>query len=132
LKAIADTNVLIRMAVQDDPQQAATAFRLLRNAEAVMISLPCICEFVWVLRRFYKFGKSEIAAAIEELLRAKNVVIDRSAVDAGLATLYGNGDFADGIMAWEGSKLGGEIFASFDKDAVKLLATQGYKTKLLP
>jgi predicted nucleic-acid-binding protein len=123
--------VLIRMAVQDDPQQAATAFRLLRNAEAVIISLPCICEFAWVLRRFYKFGKSEIAAAIEELLRAKNVVIDRAAVDAGLATLYANGDFADGIMAWEGSRLGGEIFASFDKDAVKLLAMQGHKTKLL-
>ena len=35
------------------------------------------------------------------------------------------GDFADGVMAWEGAWLGGETFISFDKKAVALLSKRG-------
>jgi hypothetical protein len=44
----------------------------------------------------------------------KNIVLDRPAVEAGLAVLDAGGDFADGVIAYEGTWLGGEsrtIFA---------------------
>lgn len=41
--------------------------------------------------------------------------MNRSAVEAGLAVLEAGGDFADGIIAYEGNWLGGETFVSFDK-----------------
>jgi len=52
-------------------------------------------------------------------------------VDAGLAVLNEGGDFADGLIAYEGNWLGGDTFVSFDKRAVSLIARQGQQAKLL-
>jgi len=72
-----------------------------------------------------------VANAIRALLDAGNVVMNRQAVEAGLAILQAGGDFADGIMAHEGRWLGGETFVSFDRKVVKLLSEQGEAAKLL-
>jgi predicted nucleic-acid-binding protein len=40
------------------------------------------------------------------------------------------GDFADGVVAFHGSLLGGHTFVSFDKRAVKLITAQGGQAKL--
>lgn len=45
--------------------------------------------------------------------------------------LAAGGDFADGVIAFEGRRLGGEVFASFDCEAVELVAAQGGDTRLL-
>lgn len=59
-------------------------------------------------------------------------LINRGAVDAGLAMLRSSGDFADGVIAYEGLALGGEVFATFDKKAVAILKKQGsISTRLL-
>ena len=131
MKITPDTNVLIRAVVRDDVKQARAAAKLLKEAEVIAVSLPSLCEFVWVLRRVYNFDLQDISSAIEALLDAGNVVVNRPAVDAGLAILNEGGDFADGLIAYEGSWLGGEIFVSFDKKAVSLIAKQGQQTKLL-
>ncbi len=131
MKITADTNVLVRAVVGDDRRQAQAAARLLKNADLIAVPLPCLCEFVWVLRRVYDFGQHDISAAVKALLDAGNVVANRPAVDAGLAVLKEGGDFADGAIAYEGNWLGGEIFVSFDKRAVSLIANQGQKTQLL-
>lgn len=131
MKITADTNVLVRAVVRDDEKQAKIATKLLRDAELIAVPLPCLCEFVWVLRRVYNFGYKDIAAALEALLDSANVVVNRSAADAGLAVLNHGGEFADGLIAYEGSWLGGETFVSFDKKAVSLIGKQGHATKLL-
>jgi predicted nucleic-acid-binding protein len=48
-----------------------------------------------------------------------------------MTVLNAGGDFADGLIACEGSWLGGDTFVSFDKKAVSLLTEQGQQTKLL-
>jgi predicted nucleic-acid-binding protein len=126
-----DTNILVRAVVRDDQKQARTAAKILKEAELIAVSLPCLCEFVWVLRRVYNFAQKDISDAIEALLNASNVVANRPAVDAGLAVLNEGGDFADGLIAYEGNWLGGEIFISFDKKAVSLIVKQGQQAKLL-
>lgn len=87
MKVVADTNVLVRAVVRDDEKQAEAAAEILRKAEIIAVSLPCLCEFVCVPRGVYGFGTSDIAAAIEALLNAANVVVNRPASEARLLCL---------------------------------------------
>ena len=131
MKITPDTNILIRAVVRDDVKQAKAATKLLKEAELIVVSLPCLCEFVWVLRRVYNFGLGDISAALNALLAASKVAVNRPAVDAGLAILDAGGDFGDGLIAYEGNWLGAETFVSFDKRAFSLIIKQGQQAKLL-
>jgi len=131
MKITADTNVLARAILQDDAAQCQTASEILLRATLIAVSLPSLCELVWVLRQGAKLPKEDVSTAIRALLETGNVVMNRPAVEAGLTLLEAGGDFADGIMAHEGKWLGGETFVSFDKKAVTLLSEQGESTQLL-
>jgi predicted nucleic-acid-binding protein len=131
VKFTVDTNVLIRVFVDDDQKQAQAARKLLKSAELIAVTSSSLCEFVWVLRQAYKFSRQDVAAAIRLLLDIRNVAMNRSAVEAGLAILESGGDFADGVIAYEGNWLGGETFASFDKDAVALIMERNGEAKLI-
>ena len=132
MKIVADTNVLLRDALHDDPLQARMAAKALESAELVAIPVTVLCEFVWVLRQGYKKPAAEISGAIRRLLCSASVAMNRPAVEAGLAILEAGGDFADGAIAHEANWLGAEEFVSFDKDAVKLLKSKGVAARLLP
>ena len=132
MKVSVDSYILVRALVRDDKAQAKVAIKVLRDAELIAIALPCLCEFVWVLRRVYDFQPADAANAIRALLAAANVEMNRPAVEAGLSVLDAGGDFADGVIAYEGNWLGGETFVSFDKKAVALLKAQGQLARCLP
>ena len=131
MKVAVDTNILVRAVVRDDPAQASVAAKVLIDAKLIAVALPCLCEFVWVLLRVYGLQSSDAATAIRALLAAANVEVNRPAVEAGLSMLEAGGDFADGVIAYEGNWLGGETFVSFDKKAVALLTAQGRSARLL-
>jgi predicted nucleic-acid-binding protein len=131
MRITADTNVLLRGAVLDDRRQVHRAAKALREAESVAVPVSALCEFVWVLRQGYKRKAADIADSIRSLISSENVVTDRPAVEAGLKVLDAGGDFADGVIAHEGNWLGAEEFVSFDKEAVKLLKSQGARARLL-
>jgi predicted nucleic-acid-binding protein len=131
MRVAVDTNVLVRAVVCDDPAQASVAAKVLIDAELIAVALPCLCELVWVLLRVYNFQPADAANAIRALLVAANVEVNRPAVEAGLLLLEAGGDFADGVIAYEGNWLGGEIFVSFDQKAVALLTAQGQSARLL-
>lgn len=129
--AAIDTNVLVRLFVDDDPAQSALAADLLESAEVIAISVQAFCELVWVLGSRYQTSRADIADAIRQLLDTRNVVTNRPAVEAGLDILAVGGDFADGVIAFEGSWFGGSTFVTFDRKAAKLIAKQGRATVLL-
>ena len=131
MKIAVDTNVLVRAAVGDDPEQTDAATRIMARAEVLAITVSSLCEFVWALRRVYGYRAPKIAEAIGILLSAENVETNRASVEAGLAMLDAGGDFADGVIAYEGRWLGAETFVSFDKKAVEMLAAQGQAARLL-
>ncbi len=131
MKISVDTNVLARAVLQDDAVQARAAAKILEEASLIAVSLPCLCELAWILLRGAQFPKEKVAVAIRALLDAGNVVMNRPAVEAGLAILAAGGDFADGVIAYEGRWLGGETFVSFDRKAVELIAAQGQDARLL-
>ena len=128
MKVTPDTNVLVRVIVEDDAKQAKAAQAVLAKAETIALTLPALCELVWVLSRGYKADAKELAESIRRLSDGKNVVVNRPAVEAGLELLESGGDFADGVIAYEGRWQGGEVFLSFDKNAVRTLAAKGRKT----
>ena len=131
MKITADTNVLVRAAVQDDLQQARHAAKVLQQADLIAVPVPVLCEFVWVLRRGYKRPVADVAAAIRQLMKSVNVIMNRPAVEAGLCALEAGGDFADGVIAYEGEWLGAEEFISFDAKTVAVLHSQNLRARLL-
>jgi len=131
MKATVDTNVLVRAVVHDDRTQAEIAAKCLRNSDLIAVASSALCEFVWVLRRVYGFKTTEVADTIRALTSAENVETNRPALEAGLAMLDAGGDFADGVIAYEGRWLGTETFVSFDKKAVEMLREQGVAARVL-
>ncbi|RBP08574.1 putative nucleic-acid-binding protein [Roseiarcus fermentans] len=131
MKITADTNLLLRAIVGDDEAQSALAIEALEKAETVAVSLQSLCELAWVLARRYGVSRADVAAAIRRLSETRNVALDRPAVEWGLGLLEAGGDFADGVIAFEGAALGAETFVSFDRKAVSLLAAQGRRAQLL-
>lgn len=131
MKVTADTNVLIRAAVQDDLHEARRAAKILTEAALIAVPVPVLCEFVWVLRRGYKKSAPDVSDAIRRLMRSANVTMNRPAVEAGLSALDAGGDFADGVISYEGEWIGAEEFVSFDSKAVSLLQAQGGRARLL-
>ena len=131
MRVTADTNVLIRAVVRDEPEQAAMAIALLRGASAIVVTMACLCEFVWVLEKVYGFDRDAIASAIRVLTAAENVQVESESCEPALGVFEAGGDFADGVIAAEGHSLGAETFVSFDERAVKALSATGIPARLL-
>ena len=131
MRITADTNVLVRAITGDHPKQSDVAQRELAKADLIALALPALCELVWVLSQGYKVPSVDIAEAIRRLLDGANVVVNRPAAEAGLSALDAGGDFADGVIAYEGSWLGADTFVSFERKAVKFIGASGAAARLL-
>jgi predicted nucleic-acid-binding protein len=68
-----DTNVLVRIIINDDARQAALAPDLLNQREVF------ISKTEWVLRSAYKFGPSAVREALRRFLDRSNVEIEDEA-----------------------------------------------------
>ena len=131
MRITADTNLLVRMATRDDERQARAAVQAVSTASQVMIPLPCVVEFVWVLESVYGFTRGEIEAALRILVRMRNVVTDVTAIETGLRVHASGGDFADGAIAAAGAAMGAETFMSFDRKAVSQIKAAGLAAELV-
>jgi predicted nucleic-acid-binding protein len=131
VKVTLDTNVLVRLATQDDAAQAAKALQVLQKATLIALPTPALCELVWVLLRGYRYTPTQVAQAVRTLIQVRHVVCHTPAVLAGLALLEAGGDFADGAIAYEGELLGGPEFVTFDQQAARLLKAQKRKVSWL-
>ena len=131
MNIVVDANVLVRSIVEDDRRQSKAAQNVLEDAQTIAIANTALCELVWVLSRIYRYSRNEIAEAIRRATNIDNVRLDLEATAAGLALLEAGGDFADGVIAFEGRRLGADEFVSFDRKAVKLIQSQGQSARLL-
>ncbi|MGK6312435.1 type II toxin-antitoxin system VapC family toxin [Neorhizobium sp. DT-125] len=130
MSLVVDTNILLRAMIFDHAVESPKAQALLASNE-VTIPNQALCEMVWVLRRLYKKRQSDLIDAIRTWMNVKTVTLDRGAVEAGLAFLETGGDFADGVIEFEGRKLGGDTFATFDKQAASIIRAKGRECVLL-
>ena len=63
MKITADTNVLVRVLVEDDPRQSKAAQAALQRADMIAISTSALCEVAWVLSQGYKIDPTDVAAS---------------------------------------------------------------------
>jgi predicted nucleic-acid-binding protein len=121
-----DTNVLVRIFVDDEPEQRAIAQQFLRLRSAddpAFVSAVVVAEVSWVLTRAYKFSVAAVSDALEWLFESTNVVIEahallRSAVALAVAR---NADVADSIIAAIAADAGATTTVTFDQPAARRL-----------
>lgn len=127
-----DTNVLLRLFVNDDEAQQNTAVELLEQAESVVIPTTVLIETVWVLNRSYKIPLADILALLRDfILSVPKLVVQENEIEAGFSVMARNGDLTDGVNAFCGAMLGAEQFVTFDKQAAGILQETGVKAVLL-
>lgn len=116
-----DTNVLVRLAVGDDPLQSRRVAALLQQAagseERCFLADPVLCELEWVLESCYDAGRGDIAATVQELLAQDLFVFeDRGVVAAALeAYLGGTSDFSDHLIGARARAQGARTCYTFDR-----------------
>ena len=116
-----DTNVLVRLVLQDDETQARAAERLVirarREQTPMFVADVVLCELVWVLCRRAGVSRTDIADALDQLFRTELVVV----ADAGIAERalrayrHGKGDFADYLIREQGRAAEADEVVTFDR-----------------
>jgi predicted nucleic-acid-binding protein len=116
-----DTNILVRLVLQDDEDQARTVQRLLvrarRDQTRIFVSDIVLCELVWVLRRQSGFARPEIADTLDRLFRTELIVLADVALAESALTAYrdGTGDFADYLIREQASRADAAEVVTFDR-----------------
>ena len=116
-----DTNVLVRLVLQDDVRQARAAeqavIRARRQQTALFISDVVLCEFVWVLTRRARLSRADIADAVEQLLHTELVVVNDAVVCETALAAYrtGRGDFADYLIREQARAAEASEVLTFDR-----------------
>ena len=119
-----DTNLLIRLAMQDDPIQCAKVdvfLASLSRQEVGFISLVTLIESVWVLGKRYNLSKSDIVRFVQELSDAPELTMEGAeAVSEALQRFKAStADFADCLIERLGALAGCRETVTLDQDACK-------------
>ena len=116
-----DTNVLVRLLVADDPEQAEAARQLLENAAAAhdscFLSDPILCELEWVLVSRYRARRTEVADAFLGLLGKPLFVFeDRTAVLQAVESYrQSRADLSDHMIGAKARARGATTTWTFDR-----------------
>lgn len=121
-----DTTVLVRYLAQDDPAQSARATRLIEEelgpGAQGYLSLLVVVETWWVLKRLYGATPAELRRTVEDLLGARQLVVERTdLLTAAVALLAAHPrlDLADAVIAISAREAGCARTVTFDREAVR-------------
>jgi len=119
-----DTNVLVRYIMQDDPKQSPKATLLIESLDSDnpgYISMVSVVELYWVLTSSYELTGSQVAQALEVILRSKQLLVERADQVMRALRVFGVGkaDFADCLIERAASGAGCAQTMTFDVGASK-------------
>jgi predicted nucleic-acid-binding protein len=119
-----DTNVLVRYIMQDDLKQSPLATRLIesRSVESRgFVPLVSVVELFWVMSSAYELDRGQLIAALEGLLRTKELVVERAEIVWKALRIFqtANVDFADCLIERSAAAAGCEKTMTFDRGAAK-------------
>lgn len=115
-----DTNVLVRYLTQDDPAQARKATQAIESGvakgEEFFIADIVVCELVWVLEDAYGYTRTDIADAIDKVLRVSRFNFQNKTVLWAAFEDYqrGRGDLSDHLVGQISQQSGCEYTLTFD------------------
>ena len=123
-----DTNVLLRLIINDDEEQRAAALafgKTLSEAEPAFVTIVALVECDWALRTTYGYDRARRTDAIATLIRLRHVTVEGHNVilQALSDARKRNADFADAIIARLSAANGCDHVVTFDKPAAKRLPT---------
>ena len=127
-----DSNVFIRLFVEDDGPQRRSARKLLEQTRAGTVELvtgpPVFFEIAWVLSHTYKVGNDKILDVLEAILSFPNLrVLDKEHVMASISlSRKTNGDFADSYIAVSAHRAQADNVATFNKKHFSRLGAELY------
>lgn len=115
-----DTNALVRLAVGDDPDQAARVQQAVLHAQErnvpVLILDGVLMETAWVLISGYGYAREDVAELIETLLSSNAYAFqDRDMLHLAVLKLRQGGDLADILFALTAKSQGADTMLSFDR-----------------
>ncbi|HEY2464166.1 MAG TPA: type II toxin-antitoxin system VapC family toxin [Steroidobacteraceae bacterium] len=121
-----DTNVFVRLLIEDDAAQTRRARTLVDSAvarqEAVLVSLPVLLETEWVLRSRYDIPPETILGLFRDALEAQELAFeDEAAVEAALFSWQDSRcGFSDCLIMAHNRQLGCLSTVTFDARAARL------------
>lgn len=112
-----DTNILVRLIVNDDPHQEKRVIALFKKDD-IFISKTVLLELEWVLRYAYNLKQEIILLAIQNVLGLPNVTVEDILSVSKAIKLHKSGlDFADALHL--SSSRDANYFITFDKKFYK-------------
>ena len=121
-----DTNVLIRYIVQDDPNQAKIATRLIESKctsdTPGYISFIVLVEVVWVLARAYGYSRDVIFKVLQQILSTAELMVENHTIAWLALSSYQNGssNYSDCLVGRIHQEKGCETTVTFDKKAARI------------
>lgn len=120
---VVDTNLVVRIIVNDDSQQVARAQRLLAS-NVVLLLTTVVLEVEWVLRSVYGLTRARTLSSIEDFCGLENVELAEPDQMTAALKLYGKGmDFADALHLCGCPQ--GMAFATFDSRLIAMARAEG-------
>ena len=119
-----DTNVLVRYIMQDDAKQSRLATALLDTLSPEspgFFAQVSVVELVWVLQSCYGLDRTQLVAALEGILRTKEVSVENADVVWRAIRRYrdSSADFADCLIERAADAAGCAKTMTFDRGAAK-------------
>ncbi len=125
-----DTNVLLRLLLNDVTEQHIAAKELIQKSSGqVSVADTAIIELIFVLERYYGFSRSQIAEAIEGLMKLKEISCNRVLLENALPLFIEHSglSFEDCCLSAYANLNEAEPLWTFDKK----LANQAPNAKLV-
>lgn len=115
-----DTNIVVRLVLGDDRQQAALAAEAWRTALAqgeIFLSQIVIVELVWVLSASAKLDRNRIANELQRLISVNGIVIENRSLLLEALACYQNSpaDFSDCLILAAARDINALPVHTFDK-----------------
>ena len=120
-----DTNVIVRIVVRDDPEEARAAERF--AAGTAWVSHVVLAEATWVLDAVYQRTARQIAAAIDMLLNHKDFTLQDSDVVAAALEEFKERPalgFSDCLVLEIARKAAHVPLGTFDRNLAKLAGVE--------
>jgi predicted nucleic acid-binding protein len=125
MRALLDTNIIVRHLTGEPPAQARSATALLAGDDELILTDLVLAEFVYVLESYYERPRKEVADAARALLAVPSVASDHELLLRAIE-LYENErlDFADAYLCAASEIWGIGVVASFDRRIDRIPSVQ--------
>jgi len=120
--AAADTNVLLRLLLDDDDAQARAARAFQRTHAPLFVSHVVLAELAWVLVSAYGFSRDRLRAVVEMLVDTDGITLQEpNVVRAALAGFRSSlADFSDCLILAVAESAAAGPLATFDRKLGRL------------